>query len=319
MIAQVIFHMIKPDMELYRGKVTSAIYPAIWDAVQARGARPQIVERGEPETRGKYLAADGNVHIVEFGNCTGPGWFCGATAYLAGFWHLGDRGVLADRPAGQSVYDPELVPGQLARQFDRVLRARFVATRQSRYGQRKLKVQILPEDALAVFLQGPAVYWRKQAFVPGKAMVRAVAENAGGRAVVVKPHPQSKEMGQKIITELRAEGVDLIETDANVHDILKSCAATVSVNSAAAIEGFLHRKPAILFGRSDFHTLCQTAASPQDFPPALDRALAARPDYARMLYWYFSENTLEVAAPDFEPRLFAHLARSGFDARALGI
>ena len=42
-------------------------------------------------------------------------------------------------------------------------------------------------------------------------------------------------------------------SDANVHDILKACRATVSINSSVALEGFLHRKPAVLFGLADFH------------------------------------------------------------------
>ena len=40
-------------------------------------------------------------------------------------------------------------------------------------------------------------------------------------------------------------------SDANVHDILKACRATVSINSSVALEGFLHRKPAVLFGQAD--------------------------------------------------------------------
>ena len=319
MTADVILHLAKPDLAGYRGKESAGIYPAIWDVLHPRGARLRIAERSAEHMQGRPLEGDGNLHIVETGFCSGPGWFCAATAYLPGFWHLSDRGVLADSPAREATFDPVQVPWKLAKQFDRDLRNRFVSTRVSRYRQEKLPTEILPEGALAVFLQGPAVYRRHQAFVSAKEMLRAIAQSADGRDVVVKAHPLAKPLGQEVIAAVRAEGFDLIETHANVHDILASCAATLSVNSAVALEGFLHRKPAILFGRSDFHHLAETVVRLSDLPSTLDRALSRDWDFAKMLYWYFSAHSLQVAAPTFPERLLQLFGKAGFGPDRLGL
>jgi hypothetical protein len=319
MSAEIILHLANTDLAHSRGKVSAGIYPRVWDVMEARGARMRIVERGTAEMQGKPLAGDGNLHIVETGYCTGEGWFCGATAYLPGFWHLGDRGVLADSPARDAGFDPSDVPWREAKHFDRALRRELVDQRRSRYRQEKQTPEVMPEGSVAVFLQGPAVYRRHQAFVPAEAMLRAVAAGAGGRPVVVKAHPLAKEMGQAVIAKMQVEGLALIASQANVHDILSGCAVCVSVNSAVSFEGFLHRKPAILFGRSDFHMLAETVFDPADFSGALVRALATDWPYIKMLHWYFDRHTLRPDAPDFAEKLLAHFAKSGFDTARLGL
>lgn len=117
---------------------------------------------------------------------------------------------------------------------------------------------------------------------------------------------------------MRAAGFNLIESAANVHDILARAAVTVSVNSAAALEGFLHGTPAILFGQADFQQFCETVLHPDDFPAALHKALTTKRDYAAALYWYFGQQCLHLDAPDFEARLWATFAAAGFDAARLG-
>lgn len=127
------------------------------------------------------------------------------------------------------------------------------------------------------------------------------------------------ELGAEIIAAVQAKGFAPITTDANVHDILAACVATVSINSATAMEGFLHGKPAVLFGRSDFHALVETVRQPGEFSAALAQALADPPDYAKALHWYFGQHCLDIAADSFDARLLAIFAEAGFDAARLGL
>jgi hypothetical protein len=170
-----------------------------------------------------------------------------------------------------------------------------------------------------VFLQGPSPHNLGHAHASVAQMLQAVAAGAQGRPVLVKPHPLKQTMGMAQIAAARARGHALIATDANVHDILACAAVTVSINSAVAMEGFQHGKPAILFGKSDFHHFVETVRRPQDFPAALAAALARRQDYARALYWYFGQHCLWLDAPDFTTRLLATFAAAGFDADRLGL
>lgn len=319
MTAEVLLHLANPDIGAYRSKPGRALYPRVHDLLQAKGARVRVVTRRKDQMAGRTLKADGNLHIVETGWCYGSGWMSAATAYLEGFWHLGEEGVLAESPARHDSFDPDQADASKAADFVADLKARFSNTRHSRYRQHRLAEAVLPTGAIAVFLQGPATYRREQAFVRAAEMLRIVAEHAGTRPVVVKAHPLTPEFGRAAIAKVRARGFELYETEANVHDILSRAAVSVSVNSAVAFEGFLHGVPAILFGRSDFHSLTETVLEGADYPAALTRALTRHWDFAAMLYWYFDRHTLWTDSPLFEQRLLAHLAGAGFDAARLGL
>jgi hypothetical protein len=290
------------------------LYSRIRDVVQAQGGTVEVVE-GFQSSR---YREDGHLHIVENGHWQKPGVLNAATAYFEGFFHVDPIGIQAASSIGKLPYDPEAVDGNAARAYLAGLQARFSKARHSRYRQMRQRSD-LPQGAIAVFLQGPAPQRSGQAFCSYEVMLEAVCQGAEGRPVLVKPHPLQTEYGQQTIADVRARGFSPIETAANVHDILAAAAVTVSVNSAAGLEGFLHAKPAIFFGASDCHAFVETARSPADFPTALAAALASHCDYARALYWYFGLNCLDVTADSFAPRLLAIFARAGFNARRLGL
>lgn len=313
MTARVVLHLpAHLQSRLAAGK--PLFYANIRDCVLARGG---VVDLALGFDKAAWRE-DGNLHIVENGTGQRPGVLNAATAYLDGFFHLDPVGIQAASRIGGLRYDPAAVDGAAAAAYLAALQQRFVTPRQSRYKQERA-VSDLPAGALAVFLQGPAPQRNGQAHCSFAAMLEAVCAGAAGRPVLVKPHPLKPELGAEIIAAVRAKGFDPIETDANVHDILAACSATVSINSATAMEGFLHGKPAVLFGRSDFHALVETAAGPSRFEAALARALRHPPDYARALYWYFGQHCLDIQAESFDHRLLAIFAEAGFDAARLGL
>jgi hypothetical protein len=318
MTARVILHLPEQYHDTFRAKKHLALYPRIEAAVLARGGVVAIEGRPPALFSGKILPADGDLHIVENGRAIGAGWLNATLAYLEGYWHLDPAGVLAESSNRDKLFDPAQVDGAVAQRYFDSLQQRFAAARRSRYGQAR-EVAEVPQGCIAVFLQGPAPQRRKHAYASYTAMLRAVAMGAQGRPVVVKAHPLKPEMGAAQIAEVRAMGFDLIETAANVHDILARAAVTVSVNSAAALEGFLHGTPAVLFGQADFQQFCATALHPDDFPAALDAALTSPPDYARAIYWYFGQHCLCLDAPDFDAQMMTRFAAMGFDADRLGL
>jgi hypothetical protein len=316
--ARVILHLPDVYHESFRGMKHLAIYPRIEAAVLARGGTIAIEKRPTPLFSNDIKAGDGDLHIVESGGIRGAGWLNAALSYLEGYWHLDPAGVLADSSIRERSFDPGRVDPIAAGAYADQLHKRFAAARRSRYRQAR-EVADVPEGCIAVFLQGPAPQRRKQAYTSYTNMLRAVAAGAQGRPVVVKAHPLKPDMGAAQIAEVRAMGFDLIESSANVHDILARAAVTVSINSAAAMEGFLHGKPAVLFGKADFAQFCETVQKPQDFAAALQAALSRKQDYAAALYWYFGQQCLHLDAPDFEARMWAIFAAAGFDAARLGL
>lgn len=306
----VVFHLTKPSLDDCRRSERLALFPHLADLLSARGHPCSAAPREDWMMAGREVPGDGRLHIVEGGWCYGPGWLSAAIAYLPGFWHLAEEGVLADSPARHAVFDAAEVDGAGARAFATDLRRRFVQPRRSRYGQAGRPPESLPAGAIAVFLQGPAVYRRMQAFLGATDMLCTVSRHAEGRQVLVKPHPLTPGFGREAIARARARGAALVETEANVHDILAASAVTVSVNSAVAFEGFLHGRPAILCGRSDFHSLAECVLDADEFPGALDRALTVPRDFDAMLHWYFSRHTLGLDAPDFAQRALGVIDRA---------
>lgn len=314
MTAKVVLHIPERMIDGFSNGKTPLLYGAIRDALAARGVGVLM----QPGFQAARHQPDGNLHIVENGACQMPGVLNAATAYLEGFFHVDPIGIQAASRIGGVRYNPESIDALQAQTYLAALQARFVTPRHSRYRQTK-KHSDLPKGSIAVFLQGPAVLRNGQAYCSFNAMLDAVCQGANGRPVVVKAHPLQPELGAEIIARAVATGHELIETAANVHDILAACDVTVSVNSAASIEGFLHSKPAVLFGKSDYHQLVQTCPEPGAFAATMAAALANPPDFAKAVTWYFGQNCLDIQAASFARRLWAIFDEAGFDAARLGL
>lgn len=314
MTARVILHLPDRFLDGFAKGKPPLLYGRIRQTLAARGVQAVLA----PLVPTHQARPDADLHVLENGRVQATGWLNSATAYLEGFFHVDPQGIQAASSIAARPYDPARIDAAQAKSYLDALHARFTHRRHSRYKQMREQTS-LPQGALAVFLQGPAVHNQRQSFCSFEDMLRAVCTGSQGRPVVVKPHPLKPELGAEIIATLRAEGHALTATSANVHDILATCVATVSINSATAIEGFLHAKPAVIFGTSDFHMLVETARGPDDFPRALAAALAAKTDHARALYWYFGLNCLDIHAETFDARLLAIFAQAGFDAARLGL
>ena len=321
--ATVVFHLPRRYLTEYRQIGHLRLFARIEAALAPLGARIEVRDRrllpfeGGPGVAAAY--ADGNLHIIENGRVQGPGVLNATMSYLTPWWHLDPLGVLAESSIGSQVYDRRQVPLKPAMALLNDLRDRWVKPRRSRHTQALAEAR-LPEGCIAVFMQGTLPQSRRLAHCDPAEMLAAVAKGAGGRPVLAKPHPLALDHDRDVIAGVQARGLAVTGTDANLHDILAACAVTVSFNSAVAIEGFLHRKPAILFGPSDFHHFAQTVTDPAAFPQALTRALEHPPEgYAQFLHWYFVRHCLNVDARRFPERVLAILTAAGFPAERLGL
>jgi hypothetical protein len=319
--AEIVFHLPRDYLHSYAQTTHLALFRRIAVEYGEKGATIRVMDRRAGPFEGGVEAApyydDGNLHIIDMGRVQAPGVLNAAISYMPPFWHLDPIGVQAESQIGARNYDAAQVRYAYAAQFFERLRARLVVPRASRRTQVDAVTEF-PQGALAVFLQGNQPHDRGLTYCSTGAMLRAVAAGAQGRAVLVKPHPLALDFDAEIIDAVIADGYPIHATVANVHDMIAASVATVSFNSAVALEGFLHRKPAILFGPSDFHHFCETVRDPADFPQAMARVLA-RPTggYAQYLYWYFEQNCLNLHAPTFAARVAGIFADAGFPPERL--
>lgn len=75
--------------------------------------------------------------------------------------------------------------------------------------------------------------------------------------------------------------------------LLDRCAFVVTQNSSAAFNGYFFGKPAILFGRVDFHHIALDGMNVEN----LDQITAHKPDYAAFSYWFWQEQSINAGHP----------------------
>ncbi len=322
--AKVVFHLPEQFLQTFLSLPHLSIFRKTHEMITARGGVVEVRRRAEAlrepgrQNWSDFLEAD-NLHIIENGMVQQSNALNTALAYLPPYFHLDAQGVLAESRAGDASYDETSVNAVLARARFREFHDRFVKGRRSRYGPKK-EIAVIPEGCIAVFLQGDNPHRQGTAYCDNETLLRTVVENADGRPVAVKAHPFSRQLDDaQLILKLLRDGLPLEPTDANVHDILHHCAVTVSYNSAVAIEGFLHNKPAILFGKSDFHHVSETVKNVENFPAALEAALSKNVNYEAFLYWYFSQFTLFADDRLLEHKLQQAFEKAGFSERDLGL
>lgn len=291
------------------GRIT-AMLAAAGIGTEIRALDPDITS-GTRST-GDRRFEDGNLHILNSRNVHMPNVLNGATAYLPGYWHLDPHGTRCYSSIGARTYREDMVPFRSAKTFYAQLQSEWKDERRSRYTQPAQR-RALPDGAVSVFFQGRHPKKIGATSFSDIAILRDVLRGGGDRPVLVKPHPRVTDVGTLIeLSELMEQDSRITITDANIHDVLAASCATVSVNSAVAIEGFLHRTPAILYGTSDFHHHAETVTAPGQFAAALARAVQRKGGYAQYMTWYFRRNCLRIGAADLEARIWEIFAAAGF-------
>ncbi|TMM55073.1 hypothetical protein [Sulfitobacter sabulilitoris] len=256
------------------------------------------------------VAADDAFHIVNHGRMAHPRVLNCGIAYIYPFWNMDPLGIRAFSSIGAARFDPSQIDADQARPFFRKLRQRLVGARASRYAQPSDRAA-LPENCIAVFLQSEAHRTvGETCYLDRWDMLENILQNSV-LPVVVKPHPRDldPDTGGRL-EGLQRKYANLSVSLCNIHDLLSVAARVVTINSAVGIEAYLHRKPVILCGQSDFHHIADVARSAHD----LRRLLAAPPRrraYDKFIHWYFAQQCLSTTDPDLTQRFLARVARGG--------
>lgn len=324
MTPSIILHLKPTDIDRDLAGRGLALYRVIRGMATARGIPFHTRLRDRDLTIGTRVVtdgrfADGNLHIIDDRSVRADGVLNAAVAYLWEFWHLDPAGTKAFSSIGTRRFDAARIDRDRAARFRETLWARYVDKRRSKHVQ-ETRQEDLPDGALAVFCQGHYPVKSGATDFSDVQMVEAVRTQAGDRPVLLKLHPAETAVQDEARLRALADGDPRLRiTQANVHDILSRCAAMVSINSTVALEGFIHRKPAILFGQSDFHHIAGRVARPDGFGAVLAEQLSARPDFDAFLAWYFLGNCLRINAKTLEDRIWERFAAVGFPPARFGV
>jgi hypothetical protein len=298
-MADIVFHVPRSWLSL-GGEGMRPFYLRLIGGLEARGI-PFDVMTLDRETLPATVEADGAIHVVHHGRFAHPRVRNSDVAYVYPFWNFDAQGIRAFSSIAQAHFPQGDIDPQRARPFFRRLRQRIVGGRTSRYEQPGAVTRIDPVAA-AVFLQseGHRVVG-ETCYLDRWQMLETVCAALDG-PVVVKPHPRDRDPATaQGLRALGARFAHLRVSDGNIHDLIAAADRIVTINSAVGIEAYLHRKPVVLCGQSDFHHVADVARSADDLADILGRAPRKRA-YDKFIWWYFGHHCLSSADPDLVDR-----------------
>jgi hypothetical protein len=228
-------------------------------------------------------------------------------SYLHGFWFFDEVATRNNSTARLARFDPRTVAGPFAADFAQRLAGRFVAANRSKFDQPP-RGRSVPAGCLAFFAQDFRTPLHHRNHLTVLQMLDALIAARDGRPVVIKPHPNQKPDEIAALSARCMPGITM--TGASVHDVLGACACVVTVTSACAFEGFLHGKPAVLGGQTDFGQNAVTLTDPARMAAALATAIARPWPHAQFLTWYLTRACVQDREADL-PEVLARMHRKG--------
>ncbi len=291
------------------------IYHELRRGFGARGAQIEVLHRDLAALQN--LSAGPDFHIVHNGGASGDCVLNTIVAYLLPYFYFDPKGLYFQSASYDALFDPADVDAKAAERRFEALRQRYVVPRVSRYPQSESR-EVFAQGAIAIFLQDWSDPVERARFISTQAMVETVVKGAAGRPVIVKPHPRNHGPETvELLQWLRQTHPWVQISGGNLHDMLAACAVCVSICSSVAIEAMLHRKPVILFGKSDLHHCATTVRNAADWPAALQAALTTDWPYETFVHWFF-DRQIRGGEVMFAP-LLQRMQAAGADFAALGL
>lgn len=226
-------------------------------------------------------------------------------AYMYPFWRFERAQWREDYRVAGLEFRPKDVDGDAANRFFRLWRRRMKKTRAWQPLEQR--------DFVFIPLQGRLLEMRHGQSATPVEMISAALTHDRFRKIIVKLHPGETYSPEELAAlEPFQSNPRIAFSTAPAHALLENCEYVVTQNSTVAFEGLFHRKPAILFGRSDFHHMCQNVHD-VGAELAFRNILATQNPYARYVYWFLQENAINAAKPDTGSRIIETCQGFGWD------
>ncbi|QFU10143.1 hypothetical protein PARPLA_00292 [Rhodobacteraceae bacterium THAF1] len=235
----------------------------------------------------------------------GPRQFVLRLAYLYPFWRIETTAKRWEFEVARARFDPVVVDGAQAAAFCDRRRKQHLNGAAPGPG----------DGTVYVPLQGRIRQSRSFQTMSPVEMLRRALEQVGDAPVVAGLHPKEDydEADHATLRDLQTAHPNLNIVMGDMDRLLPKASLVVTQNSSVALMGYFLHKPAVLFGRIDFHHI---AANVVDLgvEQAFEAARSAPPDYDRYLFWFFRQMAISAAAPDAEAQIIAALTRCGWRA-----
>lgn len=242
----------------------------------------------------------------------GQNCFHSTPTYLNGYWYFDEIAVRNNSSQRIIPFRPHTMDRSHAEQFHSKLFKRFVTANKSKFDQSKRDATLKPGG---IFM--PLQCFTPEPYAPCHTnypdLIRQVIAVRGNRNVYLKPHPRQTYDEMKEIMEFQDQKAGIIISDASIHDHLAACEMVVTLNSAVGFEAFLHKKPVVLAGLTDFAQCATTVTTLGALAAAMDSARHKKWQYEKFLVWFLQHNCIEEKADNALARVLARIHAKGFE------
>lgn len=254
------------------------------------------------ETLRDRIETDSKFHVIHEGALRHERAMIAAPAYVAPFWHLDADGGRRCSSIAEKTFQAHPIDKTRATNF-------FNAMRQVRVTQPPAEVA---DGSLLVLFQKPNATLAP-AYIDRFDMLETALAHWSG-PVLLRLHPEARREEDVMarIAALQETHPNLTLTEAHITALLPAVSRVLSVNSGMTLEAYLHRTPAILCGKADFHHIADTARSTEALEEILKAPSPGRAT-AKYLYWYFAQNCLSANAYDLPDQIIRRIHARGYE------
>lgn len=234
----------------------------------------------------------------------GPRGLTMRRVYHYPFWQIEPTTERWDWHVAKTRFQPETIEPEEAQRFYGFWRRRL-------FGEAAQSVS--REGFVFVPLQGRLTERRSFQTCSPLEMLVAVLQHDPARRVLATLHPNeiytAGEKAQLKTLVARFPRLKLVQSP--MEEMLQRCDYVVTQNSAVAFNGYFFAKPCVLFARVDFHHIAGDVFR-DGREAAFETVLGPVPDYARYLWWFWQEMSINAGRPEAENKIRQALRRGGW-------
>lgn len=224
--------------------------------------------------------------------------------YFYPFWRIEKTGKRWEWDVAQTEFHPGSANRTEAVSFVRQWRKRL-------YGTTELGAE--GNGHVYIPLQGRLKGHRSFQAMRPLDMIKATLKSEKSRKIVLGLHPNETYEKDELhaLHKLIEDHPRLSLSDADLVDLVRGADYIVTQNSAVALTGYFFHKPAVLFGRIDFHHIASNVHE-LGVKEAFRQVKNASPDYDSYLFWFLQKMSINAGRDDVESRILETVRARGW-------
>lgn len=217
------------------------------------------------------------------------------------FWQIQASDKRWEWDVAQAAFDPCDCPPDEARRFFNRWRDRIAGP---------LLDRVVDDGFLYVPLQGRLLDHRSFQSCAPLEMLTQTRAACPDRDIVATLHPKETYSKAELtaLEDMQSRDPNLTVLTGQRDNLLPRCSAVVTMTSSVAFDAMFFGKPAMAFGRTDFHHILLDGRREDAFLRLPDH----RPDYAAYVWWIWQHQAINAGHPSAEDKIAAKLRCAGW-------